>query len=254
MTSTAIPATSVVERTGEGWARVLELRRYRLHPGTRETLIDLFDREFVETQEAVGMRVIGQFRDLDDPDSFVWMRGFSDMQTRADALDAFYTGPVWAAHRDAANATMISSDDVLLLRPVPGGSLSPIPNERPAAGARGDGPGLVAVVILHLDPGQPCDAFAEQFDGALRQQLARAGAGVVATFVTEDSANTFPRLPVREGERVWVALNRLPDSATQERLRATLLDGDTGSSIRACLIREPELLRLKPTARSQMHG
>ena len=52
--------------------QVVELRRYALHPDDRETLIELFDRELVETQEAVGMDVLGQFRDLDDPDSFVW--------------------------------------------------------------------------------------------------------------------------------------------------------------------------------------
>src|SRR5690349_12870755 len=70
---------------------IVELRRYRLRPGTRETLIDLFDREFVEPQEAAGMRIIGQFRDLDDPDCFVWLRGFRDMPSRAAALEAFYT-------------------------------------------------------------------------------------------------------------------------------------------------------------------
>ncbi len=43
---------------------VVELRQYTLHPGKRDVLIDLFDREFLETQEEVGMRIIGQFRDL----------------------------------------------------------------------------------------------------------------------------------------------------------------------------------------------
>ena len=52
---------------------VVELRQYTLHPGKRDVLIDLFDREFVETQEAVGIKVIGQFRDLDHPDHFVWL-------------------------------------------------------------------------------------------------------------------------------------------------------------------------------------
>ncbi|HEY1385444.1 MAG TPA: hypothetical protein VGF43_17605, partial [Dongiaceae bacterium] len=44
---------------------VTELRQYTLHPGQRDALIDLFDREFVETQEDAGIRVMGQFRDLD---------------------------------------------------------------------------------------------------------------------------------------------------------------------------------------------
>lgn len=58
---------------------VVELRQYTLHPGGRDVLIDLFEREFVETQEAVGMRVIGQFRDEADPNRFVWLRGFPDL-------------------------------------------------------------------------------------------------------------------------------------------------------------------------------
>ena len=78
---------------------VLELRQYTLHPGKRDALIGLFDREFVETQEAVGMAVVGQFCDLDDPDRFVWFRGFQDMPRRAEALSSFYGGPVWKANQ-----------------------------------------------------------------------------------------------------------------------------------------------------------
>ena len=68
---------------------VVELRQYTLHPGKRDVLIDLFDREFLETQEEVGMRIICQFRDLDHQDRFVWLRGFRDMTSRAGALNDF---------------------------------------------------------------------------------------------------------------------------------------------------------------------
>ena len=52
------------------------------------------------------MRVLGQFRDLDRPDQFVWLRGFADMPARHCALEGFYGGPVWAAHRHAATPPM----------------------------------------------------------------------------------------------------------------------------------------------------
>jgi len=71
---------------------IVELRQYTLHPGKRDILIDLFDREFIEPQEAVGIKVIGQFRDLDRPDRFVWLRGFRDMPSRAKALTDFTAG------------------------------------------------------------------------------------------------------------------------------------------------------------------
>ena len=96
---------------------LVELRRYALHPGTRDEMLGIFERELMEGQEAAGMRLLGQFRDLDDPDAFVWLRGFRDMASRYTALWDFYTGPVWKNHQEAVNATMISSDDVLLLRP-----------------------------------------------------------------------------------------------------------------------------------------
>ena len=50
---------------------IVELRQYTLHPGQRDVLIEFFDREFVESQEALRMKVIGQFRDLDNPNRFV---------------------------------------------------------------------------------------------------------------------------------------------------------------------------------------
>ena len=40
------------ERDAVSDCGVVELRRYDLRPGARETLIELFEREFVETQEA----------------------------------------------------------------------------------------------------------------------------------------------------------------------------------------------------------
>src|SRR2546430_294969 len=96
---------------------IVELRQYRLHPGQRDVLIDLFDREFVESQEALGMKVIGQFRDLDNPNRFVWLRGFRDIPSRAQALTDFYGGPGRERQPQRAQATTVSSANMLLLPP-----------------------------------------------------------------------------------------------------------------------------------------
>ncbi len=58
----------------------------------------------------------GQFADLDDPDRFVWIRGFDDMAAREKTLSEFYFGPVWQAHRDEANPMLVDNDNVLLMR------------------------------------------------------------------------------------------------------------------------------------------
>jgi NIPSNAP len=81
---------------------LIELRQYLLRPGQRDTLIEVFDRQFIEPQEAVGIDVLGQFRDPERPDHFVWLRGFPDLDPRHESLTRFHDGPVWAAHRDVA--------------------------------------------------------------------------------------------------------------------------------------------------------
>ena len=217
---------------------VVELRQYTLRPGQRDVLIDLFDRELVESQEAAGMAIVGQFRDLDDPDRFVWIRGFGDMPSRARALAAFYGGPVWKAHSAQANATMIDSDNVLLLRPVTVLSGFPAPvAARLPAGRAAAGTSRVLVTIYYRD--QPFDqAFADFFDRQVRPALIEAGATPLACLQTEYAENTFPALPVRTGENAFVWLARFPSQAH--------LDAYLGQARPA----GAQQLRLAPTARS----
>lgn len=237
------------------WPAVVELRRYRLHPGKRETLIDLFDREFVETQESVGISVIGQFRDIDAPDEFVWLRGFADMPSRAASLQAFYTGPVWAAHRESANGTMVNSDNVLLLRPAPSQARPPVlAAGRPGTGCERSPSGLVVSTICYLAP-RAEESFASFFEESVRPVLERASARILGTFVTERSTNTFPRLPVREGETVFVWLSSFPDLPAYEAHRAALSGVEPWTrnalpEMNRRIWRPNEVSRLTPTARS----
>ena len=230
---------------------VVELRQYTLHPGQRDVLIALFEREFVEPQEAVGMTLFGQFRDLDAPDRFVWLRGFADMPARAEALHAFYDGPVWQAHRDAANATMIDSDDVLLLRPARAGSGFAVP-ARPATDAHR--PGVVVATLCHFDAPVDDATLATAVD-TLAPLLERTGARVLATLVTETAPNTFPRLPVREGEYVLAWFSAF-DSIEAHARHVDALASD--AAWRAAwhafshTLRRSETLRLLPTPRSRL--
>jgi len=235
---------------------VLELRQYTLHPGRREALVDLFEREFIETQEAVGMHVIGHFRDLDAPDRFVWLRGFASMEVRRAALQAFYFGPVWKRHRDAANATMIDSDDVLLLKPAHADAGLPAATPpRPAPGATVPAGSLCLGICALNAPAE--HGFIARFDRELVPLLRQQGAQPLARYVTDASENTFPRLPVREGERVFVWLARFDDvAALDAHLAALHADADWQDAIAAAMLEElqqpPRLLRLAPTARSEL--
>jgi hypothetical protein len=235
--------------------RIVELRQYTLHPRRRDALVELFDTAFVEPQEAAGMSVMGQFRDLDDPDRFVWLRGFADMASRARGLQGFYGGPVWAAYRDAANATMIDSDDVLLLRPAwNGAGLAHDPACRAGHGAVTAPPGLVDVTIFSLDDAARPALLAfcrERMMPVLRQ----GGALAQGWYVTEYSPNNFPRLPVREGEHVLVGVAVFKDPGAHETFLARgHWQRDVAPGLAQWLARQPHSMKLVPTARSAMHA
>lgn len=184
---------------------IAELRQYTLHPGRRDELIELFDREFIESQEACGIRILGQFRDLDNPDRFVWLRGFDSMESRPKALNDFYTGPVWKANSAKANATMVDVSDVLLLRP-----------SAPHTGltaAQDGSPDSVFLLTLYLRD-QPFDeAFLAGFDRTVRPRLPSEP---LACLQTEHAENNFPSLPVRSGENVFVWLARFKNVSQLE--------------------------------------
>ena len=245
--------------TARSCCPVVELRQYTMRPVLRDVLIDLFDREFIESQEALGIRVLGQFRDLDRPDYFVWLRGFPGMEARREALTTFYSGPVWQQHRDAANATMIDSDDVLLLHPTrPDSGFPAEPRERLPVGSPETAEGLLVATIYHLDaPAGP--ELIDYFERMVAPAAAESGVRILASFVTEQSENTYPRLPIREGEQVFVWFAMFRDAAEHEE-RIAALEGsarwndEVVSGLAKWLKRKPETLRLAPTGRSRLRG
>ncbi|AXT36771.1 hypothetical protein D1820_11240 [Phaeobacter sp. LSS9] len=74
---------------------IIEIRRYRLHPGKREAFIDIFERVNRPALRDAGMLVFGPMRDLEDPDVVHWMRAFATLSDRERIKDDFYDGPVW---------------------------------------------------------------------------------------------------------------------------------------------------------------
>jgi len=227
---------------------VYELRRYRLQPGMREALISLFEREFVEPQEEAGMVLHGFYRDRDDEDAFVWMRSFPDLESRSAALAAFYGGPVWRKWGAEANATMLNSDNVLLLRG--SGSISPF-TEKYGAG------GIVTISTASLAPDTEL-GFAAEWERSVLPLLKKCGARIDAAFVSDRRPNPFPRLHVREGETatVWVASFRDEDSLAvfEEKLsRSAEWSGAVFPWLDRQLWRPLETAKLTPTARSR-HG
>lgn len=236
---------------------VMELRQYTLRPGQRDVLIELFDRELVEPQEALGMRLVGQFRDRYRPDRFVWVREYPDMVSRLESLTAFYMqGSVWKANAAAANATMIDVSDVLLLRPAcPGSGFHLTDLVRPPVGATEPPESVVVATICHRAEGTPAGQLAEFFERRVVPVLAEAEVRPLAWYETEPAENTFPGLPVRTGEDVFVWFAAFPSAdaygeRTELLTRNAAWTNEVLPDLRTRLSAPMEELVLLPTARS----
>lgn len=221
---------------------VIELRQYTLKPGQRDVLIDLFDRHFIESQEAAGMTIMGQFRDRLRPDRFVWIRGFPDMANRHQALERFYGGPVWATHRATANATMLDVSDVLLLRPVGSHGGFALEGDQMTPGTRPRNPTTVLAAVYALAK-QADDSLVSQFERQVAPRLKTRGVTLKGVFVTEMAPNTFTRLPVREGEHVLVWIGTV--DGAPNHLESIAADSTFAGHL-------PTILDLEPTSRSRL--
>ena len=174
---------------------IIDLRDYTLAPGTCDRLIARCEAEFFPEQERLGARFVGWFRDADDPDRFVWLRGMSDLSTRVRVLTEFYRcGDMWQQNKADVNPWIVDSDNVLLLR-----LLMPL-----AAPAAGDS---IVGMYTHLAFEPIAPRLAAQLAQQVPAAIAAAGGRLLASLATDPSDNNFPPHPIRTGEHgfIWLA-------------------------------------------------
>jgi len=235
---------------------VIELRQYKLVSGKQDEFVPLFDSKFVESQEAVGIRLISQNTDHDRRDRFTWVREFPNMAAREKSLHDFYFGPVWLANRDVANPMLDDNDNVMLLRAArPDSGFGPSA-PRPAVGAKAPH-GMVFVTIEYLWK-NPNEGFSNFFLDQAAPAMRKAGLPVLGAYVSEEEPNNFPRLPVRSSaEKVFVWFTKAHDVAEFDRLTARLhaspqWKNDIAPQLAVSEERPPLVLRLDPTPRSAL--
>jgi hypothetical protein len=224
-------------------APVVELRRYVLRLGGFQALVNLFEQHLIAGQREAGILLGGIFAEEGRPDRFVWWRGFAGMQERRRALEAFYQGPIWASFAGRANATMVDSEDVLMLRPTRPQHREPPPRHPTTAG----GDAVATMIVRHSG-----DTDVERWlTTELHARLEGTFGYRVATWRTEPAHNTFPRLPVRT-EPAFVASATFSSATDRDTVLTRhapalqqLLTEQLGRRLH-----ELELMRLQPTAPS----
>jgi hypothetical protein len=229
--------------------QVIELRRYTVAPGARETFARNFETWFPEVFQQLGASVLGHFFERGDRNRFTWLRGFSDMESRLAVNTAFYFGPVWKERKATMNRDLVDCDDVLLLRPLsPETGLCALPMvdpDREPAGAQG----IVVAQIFKASKG--LDTLYKAADPYFAGYRGRGvtEAGILGTL---DVANNFPQHVVRTDGDYLVWLGILRDQVSLAMLKPALDLAAMNLEDDGLVDGPPELVILDPAARSRM--
>ena len=75
--------------------RVVEIRTYRLQPGTRDEYDRLFLEEALPLLQRFDVDVVAAGPSIDDPNGYFLIRSFADLADREHREDRFYSSPEW---------------------------------------------------------------------------------------------------------------------------------------------------------------
>ncbi len=94
---------------------IIEMRTYKLKPNCRERFLDIFRAKSMPAHSEIGMKILGPFLSIEDPDTFFFMRGFPDLPSREPMKAKFYEGELWKKELENALMPMIDKYDVVLV-------------------------------------------------------------------------------------------------------------------------------------------
>lgn len=93
---------------------IVEVRSYRITPGRRDEFIEFFEKRSIPALQSHGMKVVGPLIDLENPNKFVFLRGFPSMDDLHRMKDEFYGGRLWKEELELIAMPMLESYDVTL--------------------------------------------------------------------------------------------------------------------------------------------
>src|SRR5271168_1531212 len=94
---------------------IIEMRTYWTKPGKRAEFLEIFRAKSMPAHDEIGMKILGPFLSLEDPDAFFFMRGFPDIGSRELLKAKFYEGDLWKRELEAVLMPMLEKFDVVLV-------------------------------------------------------------------------------------------------------------------------------------------
>ncbi len=94
---------------------IIEMRTYKIKPGKRSEFLEIFRSKSIPAHADIGMKILGPFLSIEDPDTFFFMRGFPDLPSREPMKAKFYEGELWKRELESMLLPMIDKYEVVLV-------------------------------------------------------------------------------------------------------------------------------------------
>jgi hypothetical protein len=94
---------------------IIEMRTYRTKPGMRSRFLEMFRSKSMPAHAEIGMKILGPFLSIEDPDVFFFMRGFPDVASREPMKAKFYEGRLWKEELESIMLPMLEKYEVVLV-------------------------------------------------------------------------------------------------------------------------------------------
>lgn len=94
---------------------IVEMRTYKTKPGMRSRFVEIFLSKAVPAHNEIGMKVLGPFLAVDEPDTLFFMRGFPNMASRDPMKAQFYEGELWKQELEQVVMPMLEKYEVTLV-------------------------------------------------------------------------------------------------------------------------------------------
>ena len=94
---------------------IIEMRTYKTKPGKRRQFVEIFRSKSISAHVEIGMKILGPFVSIEDPDTFFFMRGFPDLPSREPMKAKFYEGGLWKGELEKILLPMLEKYEVVLV-------------------------------------------------------------------------------------------------------------------------------------------
>jgi hypothetical protein len=99
---------------------IIEMRTYKTKPGSRSQFLEIFRSKSIPAHVKIGMKILGPFLSVEDPDMFFFMRGFPDLPSREPMKAKFYEGDLWKGELENILMPMLDTYEAVVVEDVDG--------------------------------------------------------------------------------------------------------------------------------------